>query len=270
MCTIWVLGSADTDEISGNSVETANGEKNGDLGFRSDGLELEKRVSEIQFLAREARASERRKARDGASASSSAVVGNDGDDFVVETASSRVATDVRKEVDRRSLNLKKSLQTPVPNSLQRSNSDTKCGNSPQRSNLGAEGGNLVFRKRQAVRISSMKGRNAPKGFGGSRRNKNPSIGGESGENGLLDASDGYPLAEEDSHWLNDEVLKRIMLRVRANEEGGREPLSGLGSVEELNFFMALQRKFEKEGMDNAKQWMEKRMEGIDLSNGKAF
>ncbi|KAJ8619525.1 hypothetical protein MRB53_028054 [Persea americana] len=254
ICTIWILGSADIDEISGDSVEMEGGEKNGDLGLSSDGLELERRVSEIQILAREARASEQRKARDGASASSSAAVGNDGDDFVVETASSRLAADVRKEVDRRLLNFQKSIQT-------------------SRGDSGTKGANLAFRKRQAVRVSLMKGRNDPKGFGGSKSNKNLPVGGESGllDNGeqRADLSDGNAMEEVDSHLLNDEVLKRIMLKFQANEEAGREPLNGLGSEEEMNFFLALQRKFEKEGMDNAKQWMEKRMEGIDLSYGGA-
>ncbi|RWR94663.1 wound-responsive family protein [Cinnamomum micranthum f. kanehirae] len=260
ICTIWILGSADIDEISGDSVEMEGGEKNGDLGLSSDGLELEKRVSEIQILAREARASEERKARDEASASFSAAVGNDGDDFVVETASSRHATVVRKEVDRRLLNLQKSIQTSPGDSLQRSNSGTK-------------GANLAVRKRQAVRVSLMNGRNDPKGFGCSKSNKNLSVGGESGlldnEEQRADLSDGNAMEEVDSHLLNDEVLNRVMLKFQANEEAGRDPLNGLGSEEEMNFFLALQRKFEKEGMDNAKQWMEKRMEGIDLSYGGA-
>lgn len=245
---VWILGSGDTD---GNSGDSMSRERNGDLGFYGDESEFKKKVAEIRVLARKARDIEQQKAMSEASASSSTVTVDDGDDVDGDSI------DVRKEVNKRLIKLQKSYKKP----LQPLNSD-------------ANGGDFISREEPP--ISSLKAWSDPNGFEDLKNDKNASLSGESDENGLLDRGEqrkdvfnGDSMGEEESHWLNDEVMKRIVLKVRANEEAGKEPYSGLDS-KEMNFFLALIRKFRRKGPDNARQWMEKRIEDIGLSDGMAF
>lgn len=250
VCAVWVLGSADSAGNSNAEVQMVDKVKNGDMGFHSGESEFEKKVSEIQVLAREARVIERRKSGNSRSVSSPSNLDN-GDGVIVETATSRIRSDIQKGVERRLLKLQKSIRS-------------RSERSPKSLSSDAEVGNLPFRKKPALRFSSMKARNEPKGFGGSKNKKNSSLDQEE-QNG--DATDGNSLEEkEELHWLSDETLKGIILKAQANEQAGREPFIGFGSVEEMNFFRALVRKFEREG-ENAKEWVEKKLRSIDLSNG---
>eukprot|EP00268_Persea_americana_P056681 TRINITY_DN6714_c2_g1_i4.p1 TRINITY_DN6714_c2_g1~~TRINITY_DN6714_c2_g1_i4.p1 ORF type:complete len:671 (-),score=159.93 TRINITY_DN6714_c2_g1_i4:545-2557(-) len=246
---VWILGSADVGGNSGDGVETGDRKKNRNWGFNGDEAEFENKVEEIRVLAREARETEQRKARSEASMSSSSAVGDDGDDVNEDRI------DVKKEVNMRLLKLQKSRGKKP---LQPQNLDDKDGG---------------FASREEPPITSLKARIDAEGFKGLENDTNTSLRGESDENGLLDQGkqqadevNADSTEEEVSHWLNEELLKRIVLKVRANEEAGREPYNGLDS-EEMNFFLALMQKFRREGPDYAKQWMEKRIDGIDLSNG---
>ncbi|KAG0631389.1 hypothetical protein M758_1G249600 [Ceratodon purpureus] len=72
--------------------------------------------------------------------------------------------------------------------------------------------------------------------------------------------------EEEEAWLRDEVLRNIVLKVRDNEEAGRDSFHGLESEEEQRFFKGLERKFEREG-DAVKTWIQDRVENLDYGIG---
>jgi hypothetical protein len=68
--------------------------------------------------------------------------------------------------------------------------------------------------------------------------------------------------EEEEAWMRDEVLRTIVLKVRDNEEAGRDSFHGLDSEEEQKFFKGLERKFEREG-EAVKTWIQDRVENLD-------
>lgn len=72
--------------------------------------------------------------------------------------------------------------------------------------------------------------------------------------------------QDEEAWMRDEVLRRIVLKVRDNEEAGRDSFHGLDSEEEQNFFKGLERKFEREG-DAVKTWIQDRVENLDYGLG---
>lgn len=72
--------------------------------------------------------------------------------------------------------------------------------------------------------------------------------------------------EEEEGWMRDEVLRNIVLKVRDNEEAGRESFHGLDSEEEQKFFKGLERKFEREG-EAVKNWIQDRVENLDYGIG---
>ncbi|XP_024391570.1 uncharacterized protein [Physcomitrium patens] len=72
--------------------------------------------------------------------------------------------------------------------------------------------------------------------------------------------------QEEEGWMRDEVLRRIVLKVRDNEEAGRDSFHGLNSEEEQLFFKGLERKFEREG-EAVKTWIQDRVENLDYGIG---
>ncbi|XP_058076325.1 uncharacterized protein LOC131224898 [Magnolia sinica] len=272
ICTVWFLSKADPDEKSrseysgaGSSLpEEVDQSKIGDVGVSLNEPEVEKKVSEIRIMAKEARAVER-KNKTNASPDSSSVVGEDGNEIVVEDGVSSIKTEIRKEVDQHLVSLLKDLRLRKEKNLNSSSLDTK-------------GGNSALGKKPKSVIPSMNARNYPNGFGVLKNYRSRS---ESDGNGLdssdqergVDVSDGNfkesgvaGTEEEESWWLRDEVFEGIVKKVCANEEAGRDLFGGLDSEEEISFFQVLERKFEREG-ESAKQWMEEKLEGIDFRNG---
>ncbi|XP_058076940.1 uncharacterized protein LOC131225426 isoform X2 [Magnolia sinica] len=270
ICTVWFLSYADLDEKSrsensaagSSQPEAVDQSKIGDVGVSLNEPEFEKKVSEIRIMAKEARAVERKNKRN-AGPDSSSVVGEEGNENVVEDAVSSIKTDIRKEVDQRLVRLQKGLRIRKEKNLNSSSLDTK-------------GGNSALRKKPKSGIPSMNARNYPKGFGVSKNYRSRS---ESDGSGLdssdqergVDVSDGNfkesgvaGTEEEESQWLRDEVFEGIVKKVCANEEAGRDLFGGLDSEEEISFFRALERKFEREG-ESAKQWMEEKLD--DFRNG---
>ncbi|XP_077218412.1 ABC subfamily C protein isoform X2 [Tasmannia lanceolata] len=289
VCAVWVFGgSIDLDEKSENSLvensnsgsETTNGKKirdfllnkgGGFFGSKPGGLvsidnsEIEQKILQIRVLAREARASERKKSH-----SDESVIGDE----------DGVRIDIRKEVDSRLMKLRKSLHSrrkDMPSLISFLNGSGKIIDGKDSLSLNSKGkaGNSASRKHHKLTGSSARPRNKPKGFPGLKKdviltenNERNASGDVSTGNGLDgDSRDGRRLAvkEEESLLLRDEVLKRIVLKVMANEEAGREPYSGFDS-EEMSFFRALERKFEREG-ESAIRWMEMSVGSVDLDSG---
>ena len=68
--------------------------------------------------------------------------------------------------------------------------------------------------------------------------------------------------QEEEAWMRDEVLRRVVFKVRDNEEAGLDSFHGLDSEEEQKFFKGLERKFEREG-EAVKNWIQDRVENLD-------
>ncbi|KAL5996092.1 hypothetical protein ACLOJK_026165 [Asimina triloba] len=259
---VWFFGSSHVDGKSegGNSaaggslpgaVDRSGIEEIGNLGV-SDEPEFEKKVSEIRAMAKEARALEQKKSGN-VGADSSSVVGAGDDGNAGEEGIASIKSDVRKEVDQRLMTLQKSLHPQREKSSKSSNSN-------------ARDGDWAFGRKLRPGISSTKDRNdpKPKGFGETKPGRRRSENGKGEQE--MDSADDNNFGEEESHWLRDEVLERIVLKVLDNALARRDPFVGFGSEEELNFFQALDRKFKREG-ESAKQWMEKKLEGMDFGDG---
>ncbi|XP_058076620.1 uncharacterized protein LOC131225173 isoform X2 [Magnolia sinica] len=221
ICTVWFLSNADLHEKSrseysaaGSSLpEAVDQSKIGDVGVSLNEPEFEKKFSEIRIMAKEARAVERKTKRN-AGPDSSSVVGEDGNEIVVEDAVSSIKTEIRKELDQHLVRLLKDLRLRKEKNLSSSSLDTK-------------GGNSALRKKPKSGIPSMNARNYPKGFGVSKNYWSRS---ESDGNGLdsLDQERGVDVSvgkfkesgvagteEEESWWLRDEVFEGIVKKVCA-------------------------------------------------------
>lgn len=67
---------------------------------------------------------------------------------------------------------------------------------------------------------------------------------------------------EEFDWTKDDVLREIVLKVRANEEVGKEPFEGLTSEEEGIFFKRIEDRIEREG-ERLNKWISERVENLE-------
>lgn len=67
---------------------------------------------------------------------------------------------------------------------------------------------------------------------------------------------------EEFDWRKDDVLRETVMKVRANEEVGKEPFDGLSSEEEDLFFKGIDDRIERE-RERVDKWISERVENLD-------
>lgn len=67
---------------------------------------------------------------------------------------------------------------------------------------------------------------------------------------------------DDFKWMQDDVLRRIVFKVKSNEEAGKEPFEGLDSKEEDLFFQGIEKTIERKG-EMVSNWVADKVENLD-------
>ncbi|GLJ18588.1 hypothetical protein SUGI_0330990 [Cryptomeria japonica] len=71
-----------------------------------------------------------------------------------------------------------------------------------------------------------------------------------------------PEEVDDFKWMQDDVLRNIVFKVKSNEEAGKEPFDGLDSKEEDLFFQGIEKTIERKG-EMVNNWVADKVENLD-------